>query len=246
MNGTQSGSHMVDPNMPFYIDDVSEFHQRYDILDSPAEYLERHAAMRQIALLEELQELGQAFANGDLASYLDALIDLNYFNLGTILLLGEVGQLGPSNEPSWQLLNHMRKDHFRGNMLADPRPPIPGQYTFLLGAIYTQLGSAFHSISMAKRGSNPTPYFNRAGSCLVEVHRTIIDHSFLCGLDFVAAWERVHHANMQKKRAEKASDSKRGSKYDVIKPEGWVPPDLRDLVGEEITTRPLIFDKVAA
>lgn len=47
---------------------------------------------------------------------------------------------------------------------------------------------------------------------------------------FNAAWDRVQSANMAKVRCEKEGDSKRGSTFDVIKPEGWTPPDHHDLV----------------
>ena len=47
---------------------------------------------------------------------------------------------------------------------------------------------------------------------------------------FWEAWRRVHSANMAKVRTERASDSKRGSTFDVIKPEGWSPPSHLDLV----------------
>lgn len=46
----------------------------------------------------------------------------------------------------------------------------------------------------------------------------------------VRAWRRVHAANMAKVRAERASDSKRGSTFDVVKPAGWTPPKHTDLV----------------
>lgn len=39
------------------------------------------------------------------------------------------------------------------------------------------------------------------------------------------AWKEVQRANMSKVRAISASDSKRGSALDVIKPEGWRGPD---------------------
>lgn len=45
------------------------------------------------------------------------------------------------------------------------------------------------------------------------------------------AWQRVHNANMRKVRANHAGESKRGSAFDVVKPEGWQPPKLHDLVG---------------
>jgi hypothetical protein len=35
---------------------------------------------------------------------------------------------------------------------------------------------------------------------------------------------------MKKVRALRAVDSQRGSTYDVVKPSGWVAPDLSDLV----------------
>jgi hypothetical protein len=43
-------------------------------------------------------------------------------------------------------------------------------------------------------------------------------------------WRRVQRANMAKIRATHPSQSKRGSTFDVIKPEGWAEPDHRDLV----------------
>jgi predicted HAD superfamily Cof-like phosphohydrolase len=47
---------------------------------------------------------------------------------------------------------------------------------------------------------------------------------------FDEAWARIQAANMAKVRAEKPSDSKRGSTFDVVKPAGWKPADLTDLL----------------
>ncbi len=52
------------------------------------------------------------------------------------------------------------------------------------------------------------------------------------GFDFNAGWERVHKANMEKVVAKTEADSKRGSTLDIVKPVGWVAPDLRDLTTE--------------
>ena len=43
------------------------------------------------------------------------------------------------------------------------------------------------------------------------------------------AFKRVHEANMKKKRAKNANESKRGHAFDVVKPVDWVAPDLSDL-----------------
>lgn len=65
---------------------------------------------------------------------------------------------------------------------------------------------------------------------LVDLVYVALGTAYMQGFDFEEAWRRVHAANMQKVRANKLSDSKRGSLYDVVKPEGWTPPDLSDLV----------------
>lgn len=44
------------------------------------------------------------------------------------------------------------------------------------------------------------------------------------------AWGRVQDANMSKIRVTNADDSKRGTTHDVLKPEGWVAPQFRDLL----------------
>lgn len=65
---------------------------------------------------------------------------------------------------------------------------------------------------------------------LVDLVYVALGTAYLHGFDFNQAWERVHAANMAKVRATAAEQSKRGTAYDVVKPEGWVPPDLSDLV----------------
>lgn len=65
---------------------------------------------------------------------------------------------------------------------------------------------------------------------IVDECYVAIGTAYTMGLDFKEAWNRVHAANMAKVRAERASDSKRGSTFDVVKPEGWVAPNHDDLV----------------
>lgn len=65
---------------------------------------------------------------------------------------------------------------------------------------------------------------------LVDLVYVAIGTAVMMGADFNAAWSLVHAANMEKVRATRAEDSKRGSTYDVIKPPGWKAPDLSHLV----------------
>ena len=53
----------------------------------------------------------------------------------------------------------------------------------------------------------------------------------LLGYPWREGWDLVQRANMSKVRAQKdGSDSKRGSSFDVVKPEGWTPPDIEGLL----------------
>lgn len=66
---------------------------------------------------------------------------------------------------------------------------------------------------------------------LVDLNYVSVGTALIAGFDFDEAWRRVHHANMQKERAlPDGSNSSRFSQYDVVKPAGWTPPDLSDLV----------------
>ena len=47
----------------------------------------------------------------------------------------------------------------------------------------------------------------------------------------------IHYANMSKQRASCDEDSKRGSKFDLIKPEGWKAPDIVSVVTDS-TAKP--------
>lgn len=65
---------------------------------------------------------------------------------------------------------------------------------------------------------------------LVDLVYFALGTADLHGFDFNEAFKRVHAANMLKIRASRAADSKRGSEFDVVKPENWHAPDLADLV----------------
>lgn len=73
---------------------------------------------------------------------------------------------------------------------------------------------------------------------LVEVADALIDLEYVTlgfhhtlGLPHRQLWEDVQRANMSKRRAlPDGSDSKRSSGHDVVKPEGWQPPNGREIL----------------
>lgn len=67
----------------------------------------------------------------------------------------------------------------------------------------------------------------------VDLIYIILGTCHLRGWDFNEAWRRVHEKNMQKERASTKNPGKYGAlgdKVDIVKPEGWTPPDMTDLV----------------
>ena len=64
---------------------------------------------------------------------------------------------------------------------------------------------------------------------LIDLVYVALGTAYLHGFPFPEGWARVQAANMTKVRGTKAT-SKRGSDFDVVKPPGWTPPVLTDLV----------------
>lgn len=75
-----------------------------------------------------------------------------------------------------------------------------------------------------------------AFDALIDLIYVALGTSEFFNLPFQEGWDIVHAANMKKIRVYKESDSKRGSIYDIKKPEGWVSPndDLRKLILSKI------------
>lgn len=67
---------------------------------------------------------------------------------------------------------------------------------------------------------------------LIDLVYVAVGTAYLQGFPFNKGFELVQAANMLKIRVNRESDSKRGSVYDVVKPEGWTAPDLKPLIKE--------------
>lgn len=65
---------------------------------------------------------------------------------------------------------------------------------------------------------------------LIDLVYVAIGTAYIQGFPFNDGWKLVHEANMKKVRVKRASDSVRGSVYDVVKPTGWVPPNLGPII----------------
>jgi predicted HAD superfamily Cof-like phosphohydrolase len=66
---------------------------------------------------------------------------------------------------------------------------------------------------------------------LVDLCYVVHGTALMMGLPWQALWTEVQKKNMQKVKALHAGESKRKSKYDVIKPAGWTPPCHKTALG---------------
>ena len=69
-----------------------------------------------------------------------------------------------------------------------------------------------------------------AFDALIDLAYFALGTAYLHRFPFDEGWARVQAANMAKVRAKHEGESKRGSAYDVVKPEGWQPAELGDLL----------------
>lgn len=70
-----------------------------------------------------------------------------------------------------------------------------------------------------------------AADALVDLAYVLHGTALMMGLPWASLWAEVQRANMAKVRATHASESKRGSALDVVKPEGWKAPDHTAALG---------------
>lgn len=66
---------------------------------------------------------------------------------------------------------------------------------------------------------------------LLDLAYVVFGTAHLLGYPWQTGWDEVQRSNMEKERAAAdGSNSKRLSAFDVVKPEGWTPPNLKGIL----------------
>ena len=65
---------------------------------------------------------------------------------------------------------------------------------------------------------------------LIDLVYVAMGTAHLMGLPWEELWNEVQSANMRKVRAVRAEESKRGTTWDVVKPDGWIAPDIEGVL----------------
>lgn len=71
---------------------------------------------------------------------------------------------------------------------------------------------------------------------LIDLVYVALGTAELMGLPWQPGWDEVQRANMSKERAASSDDirSIRRSSFDVVKPEGWKPPNLQNVLDRAV------------
>ena len=123
------------------------------------------------------------------------------------------------------LFSAVQKFHQKFDLPSSSRPsPLPQDLSsFRLKFMYEELLEYEAAVAAGD--------LEKQFDALIDLVYVALGTAYLHGFPFNEGFSRVQEANLKKMRAHTANDSKRGSAFDVVKPEGWEPPDLSDLVG---------------
>jgi len=209
-----------------YSKDVRDFHDKFGLVTPPAfTFLAPDLLKFRVGFFyEELKEYEDSFDQGDLGTAIDSLIDLVYITCGAALLHGiQPAEFDFAVEnPVDNTFTVGRTENYNG--------PV-----FLSKDLHTELSEKFHRAIDAYKSAHAANNTAGVKDSLVAIYQNAVFGAAEMGLTqdcWDEFWADVQRANMSKERATKASDSKRGSTFDVIKPAGWKAPDTEGILAK--------------
>lgn len=222
----------------FYVQDVKRFHDKFGLV-TPPEFVKLDDNLHNFRsgfFTEELTEYEEAVEAGDLATTLDSLIDLVYIIAGAALVHGI------QHEEFYAAA--MIVDEFFGedavlpeDLLDEDPTPISLPDPFAAAVFVTLMREHIECFDKV-HAHEDMPLAARheyVKYTLAAMFNSCLTAAGYCGCTeelWIELWADVQRANMSKERALKASDSKRGSTYDVIKPAGWIPPQTEAIIAK--------------
>ncbi len=208
--------------LPF--EDVREFHKKFEVpMPDTLSLLNDEAYNFRVEFLKEEQnEFKDSFQKRNFEGCIDALLDEVYVACGTSLMMGVDFLNWLENYDKVitedQEICRLKKD--TGFSFTDLKFLSDDEYNKAINLLGINLNNFIHF-----------HYYGDINKCTESMLCLVIlcyDISNHMGIDW-ATWRElfsdVHRANMSKIRATDASQSKRKTSLDVIKPPGWIGPN---------------------
>lgn len=221
-----------------YVQDVKLFHDKFG-LETPPAFVKLPDSLhdfRSDFFREELKEYSDAVQQNDLPTTLDSLIDLVYIISGASLLHGiDADELYAAMA--------IVDDFFVDDAVLRPSAPedeptkigfppaeVASEFCAIMDNHIATYDQVHHAQELPLAARHNYVKFTLAAmfnSCL-----TAAGYQGCTNELWAELWADVQRANMSKERALKASDSKRGSTWDVVKPTGWVGPQTEAIIAK--------------
>lgn len=119
------------------------------------------------------------------------------------------------------------KFHIKFGLIIDTRPALLDEKTAMFRSMF-MLEELSEFMQAQQKGDVP-----KALDALIDLVYVAYGTAIMMGISpecWATAWDEVQQANLKKERAPNAVYSKRGSSLDVVKPEGWQPPDIEEVL----------------
>ena len=217
-----------------YYNDVKKFHDKFGLVTPPSFNLvpqDLHN-FRVKFFNEEFTEYVESYETRDLATAIDSLLDLVYITCGAALLHGYDSSIFGT---------HPRSDVIDETNIYTPSfDGLSATPHLLKNDDHHKLKASLDNAILAYQ----VAYRQTADEAAVKIADAFHDLFWSCingalKMGFYQKrwdmmWDDVQKCNLAKERVLKASDSKRGSIYDVRKPIGWIPPKSEEFVEKMI------------
>jgi len=128
-----------------------------------------------------------------------------------------------------QMCQDLRNFHVKFGLSRNctPAPLSPELSEFRIKFLQEELDEYKHAVE--------TGDLEKQFDALLDLVYVAIGTADLHNFPWEEGWAEVQRANMSKERATSESQSKRGSSFDVIKPAGWRPPAIAEVLREHVS-----------
>ena len=118
----------------------------------------------------------------------------------------------------------------------DSPPSIIDEDTFLFR--FQFLLEELQELMKAHRGDD----LPGVADALADLVYVALGTAHMYGIPFDEVFQEVQNANMRKERARDSKDprSKRSSSLDIVKPSGWLPPDIHGVLTRWVTDQQVV------
>lgn len=209
--------------------DVYKFHEKFGIKQPKKRIIPKSEELFQFRykfLKEELQEFIDS-QHTDIDTSVDSLVDLVYVAVGTALMYGISAE---RLEETAEIMTHDSSPYWGSySEFLDGQKPLAWLSEDDFNSFVLDMTDLIDKFKLMHEDGNVKGIQSVISLICMGVYGAAAKMGITRAV-WEDLWDDVQRANMSKKRAESKEESKRGTKLDIVKPEGWKGPDTRSIL----------------